>query len=71
MHAPTPFEVKRLEYQLRIDAATKCPGTTLPDDEPEEPVGDNVSLARLVTRLLGAVHAITAPLKARRRAKAH
>jgi hypothetical protein len=25
----TPYEVKRLEYQLRIDAANRCPGTFL------------------------------------------
>jgi hypothetical protein len=28
----TPYEVKRLEYQLRIDAANRCPGAYL--DEP-------------------------------------
>ena len=27
----TPYEVKRLEYQLRIDAANRCPGTCLDD----------------------------------------
>ena len=29
----TPYEVKRLEHQLRIDAANRCPGAYLEDME--------------------------------------
>ena len=34
----TPFEVKRLEYLLRVDASTRCPGTF--DPLPESPERD-------------------------------
>jgi hypothetical protein len=64
----TPYDVKRLEYQLRFDAATRCP-RTFPDepaafesDASDEP---NVTKASLLHRV-----ATTFAVLLRRRAHA-
>jgi hypothetical protein len=71
MYPSAPFEYKRLEYQLRVDAATKCPGTVESDDAPDEPPEDQNIIERLVSRVSAVVLSMTAPLRTRKRAKAH
>lgn len=58
----TPFEVKRLEYQLRLDAANRCPGTDVTtretealDSEPEPTVGPMA----LIHHIAEAIAAVT------------
>jgi hypothetical protein len=64
----TPYEVKRLEYQLRIDAANRCPGTFL--DEPE-PVDSEISSEPIAAKpLLLQRVAYTITVLMRRRAHA-
>lgn len=66
----TPYEVKRLEYQLRIDAANRCPGTFL--DEPKsvdsETSGEPIAAKPLL--LQGVVYTITVLLRRRTHAEA-
>ena len=54
----TPYEVKRLEYQLRIDAANRCPGTTLDELEAVDAVesGDpTVTTPGLLQRVAASI----------------
>jgi hypothetical protein len=70
MYPSSPFEYKRLEYQLRIDAAAKCPGTVEADNAPESPTDGLRVTASLVARLSQAIHGLTSLLNVRGRAKA-
>lgn len=67
----TPYEVKRLEYQLRIDAASHCPGTEVPLDETTElePNGESVDSGR-VTLLQRLTSGLFALLRSRQSADA-
>lgn len=67
----TPYEGKRLEYQLRVDAANRCPGTY--DTTPDPPEPDN--RPSMTTRQLSVVRRIAAGIAtlgiARAREQAH
>ena len=67
----TPYEVKRLEYQLRIDAANHCPGTYPDESEAvgSENRGEPIAAKPLLLQRIA--YAITSPLRRRAQAGAN
>ena len=66
----TPYEVKRLEYQLRVDAANRCPGTNLTDGDPQHVDAEPQELHVHLTLRRRVMAAMTTILRGRERAEA-
>jgi hypothetical protein len=66
----TPYEVKRLEYQLRIDAANRCPGTEQMDHESTEVDAEPAPIEGQASLMQRVALAITAFVRGRPRAEA-
>ncbi len=66
----TPYEVKRLEYQLRIDAANRCPGTIQDDPEPADPTTDREPVREDIPVLRRIAYGINTLVRRRSHARA-